>query len=158
MNWRIDLDFFIEQSDSGKDLIIIHYPDKNVTSSGYTSITVTQKSDQYIEVIQEYLESAVSLQTDKNSIKRIIKNFNAYSGEWLMNFINGNQIDEKISLISAITFCRKYFTLMYPDYVWVPIALDEVLRVTGSIGGTLTNVLFSKKVLISRKMLHQMIY
>lgn len=147
---KIDLDFFIEQSDSGKDLIIIHYPDKNVTSSGYTSITVTQKSDQYIEVIQEYLESAVSLQTDKNSIKRIIKNFNAYSGEWLMNFINGNQIDEKISLISAITFCRKYFTLMYPDYVWVPIALDEVLRVTGSIGGTLTNVLFSKKVLISR--------
>lgn len=147
---KIDLDFFIEQSDTGKDLIIIHYPDKNVTSSGYTSITVTQKSDQYIEDIKEYLESVDLMATDDVDIKRIIKNFNAYSGEWLMNFINGNQIDEKISLVSAINFCRKYFKKLYPDYVWVPIALDEVLRVTGSIGGTLTNVLFSKKVLISR--------
>ena len=28
--------------------------------------------------------------------------------------------------------------------------MDEILRVTGSIGGSLTNVLFSKKVLINR--------
>ena len=39
---------------------------------------------------------------------------------------------------------------MYQDYIWVPVALDEILRVTGSIGGTLTNVLFSKKALIAR--------
>lgn len=147
---KIDLDFFIEQSDTGKDLIIIHYPDKNVTSSGYSSITVTQKSHQYVEVIKEYLEPVVSADADSLDIKRIIKNFNAFSGEWLMNFINNNQIDEKISLVSAIAFCRKYFELIYSEYVWVPVALDEVLRVTGAIGGSLTNVLFSKKVLISR--------
>lgn len=147
---KIDLDFFIEQSDQDDDLIIIHYPDKNITSSGYTSITVTQKSEQYIEVIKEYLEPIISREIGKDEAKWIIKNFNAYSGEWLMNFINDNQVDEKISLVSAIQFCRKYFSRVYGNYIWVPIALDEVLRVTGSIGGTLTNVLFSKKVLISR--------
>lgn len=148
---KIDLDFFIEQSNKeDSDLIIIHYPDKNVTSSGYTSITVTQKSEQYIEVIHEYLEEHLSMYQEDMDIKRVIRNFNAYSGEWLMNFINNKQIEEKISLVSAISFCRKYFEMIYPEYQWVPVALDEVLRVTGSIGGTLTNVLFSKKVLIRR--------
>lgn len=148
---KIDLDFFIEQDGaSDEDLIIIHYPDKNVTSAGYTSITVTQKSDQYINVIREYLEEKLPFIDDGIDVKTVIKNFNAYSGEWLMNFINNKQVEEKISLVSAIGFCRKYFEKMYPDYIWVPVALDEVLRVTGSIGGTLTNVLFSKKVLINR--------
>ena len=148
---KIDLDFFIEQdSKKDDDLIIIHYPDKNVTSAGYTSITVTQKSDQYINVIKEYLQEKLPLISEDLDIKTVIKNFNAYSGEWLMNFINNKQIEEKVSLVSAIDFCRHYFTKAYPGYTWVPIALDEVLRVTGSIGGTLTNVLFSKKVLINR--------
>lgn len=148
---KIDLDFFIEQDNNNKDdLIIIHYPDKNVTSAGYTSITVTQKSDQYINVIREYLQEKLPFVSDDVDVKGVIKNFNAYSGEWLMNFINNKQVEEKISLVSAIKFCIKYFSEIYPDYVWVPIALDEVLRVTGAIGGTLTNVLFSKKVLINR--------
>jgi len=148
---KIDLDFFIEQDNNNKDdLIIIHYPDKNVTSAGYTSITVTQKSDQYINVIREYLQEKLPFVSDDVDVKGVIKNFNAYSGEWLMNFINNKQVEEKISLVSAIGFCRKYFAEIYPHYTWIPIALDEVLRVTGSIGGTLTNVLFSKKVLINR--------
>ena len=148
---KIDLDFFIGQDNSNdKDLIIIHYPDKNMTSTGYTSITVTQKSNQYINVIREFLQEKLSNKSDDNVIKSIIKNFNAYSGEWLMNFINNKQIEEKVSLVSAIGFCKDYFSIIYPEYTWIPIALDEVLRVTGSIGGSLTDVLFSKKVLINR--------
>lgn len=83
-------------------------------------------------------------------IKRVICDFNTYSGEWLMHFINQKQLEEKVSLVAAIDFCREYFNRNYSDYVWVPIALDEILRVTGSIGGSLTNVLFSKKVLVNR--------
>lgn len=148
---KIDLDFFIEQEEtSDADLMIIHYPDKNITSSGYTSITVTQKSDQYINVIREYLKAKMPMFSGNIDVKGIIKNYNAYSGEWLMTFINNKQIEEKISLMSAISFCRNYFDLIYENYTWVPIALDEVLRVTGAIGGTLTNVLFSKKVLVNR--------
>lgn len=148
---KIDLDFFIEQSNENEnDLIIIHYPDKNLTSSGYTSITVTQKSDQYIEVIKEYLEEHLPMYHGTMDVKNIIRNFNTYSGEWLMNFINNKQVEEKVSLVSAIAFCRKYFANIYPEYIWIPVALDEVLRVTGSIGGSLTNVLFSKKALVSR--------
>ncbi len=148
---KIDLDFFIEQDNADdKDLIIIHYPDKNVTSAGYASITVTQKSDQYINVIKEYLQEKLPYVSEDIDVRGVIKNFNAYSGEWLMNFINNKQIEEKISLVSAIGFCREYFTQIYPEYTWIPVALDEVLRVTGSIGGTLTNVVFSKKVLINR--------
>ncbi len=148
---KIDLDFFIKQSENqDDDLIIIHYPDKNVSSAGYTSITVTQKSTQYFDVIRDIMHRELPLYSGEMDIKRVICNFNAYSGEWLMHFINQKQLEEKVSLVAAIDFCRAYFEKTYEDYVWVPIALDEILRVTGSIGGSLTNVLFSKKVLISR--------
>lgn len=148
---KIDLDFFIKQGENKEDeLIIIHYPDKNVSSAGYTSITVTQKSTQYFEVIRDILHRELPLYSGVMDIKRVICDFNAYSGEWLMHFINQKQLEEKISLVAAINFCRDYFEKIYTDYTWVPIALDEILRVTGSIGGTLTNVLFSKKVLINR--------
>lgn len=148
---KIDLDFFIKQSEGHDgELIIIHYPDKNVSSAGYSSITVTQKSNQYIEVIRDIMKRELPMYSGEMDIKRVICDFNAYSGEWLMHFINQKQLEEKVSLVSAINFCREYFTKNYPDYVWVPIALDEILRVTGSIGGSLTDVLFSKKVLERR--------
>lgn len=148
---KIDLDFFIKQNeDSDDELIIIHYPDKNVSSSGYSSITVTKKSGQYIEVIRDILQRELPMYSQEMDIKRVICNFNAYSGEWLMHFINQKQLEEKVSLVAAINFCRLYFSENYPEYIWIPIALDEILRVTGSIGGTLTNVLFSKKVLENR--------
>lgn len=148
---KIDLDFFIKQGENQEDeLIIIHYPDKNVSSAGYTSITVTQKSTQYFDVIRDILHRELPLYSGSMDIKRVICDFNAYSGEWLMHFINQKQLEEKVSLVAAINFCRTYFEKAYEDYIWVPIALDEILRVTGSIGGTLTNVLFSKKVLINR--------
>lgn len=148
---KIDLDFFIKQGENQEDeLIIIHYPDKNVSSAGYTSITVTQKSTQYIDVIRDILYRELPLYSGTMDIKRVICDFNAYSGDWLMNFINPKQLEEKVSLVAAIDFCRVYFEKAYMDYTWVPIALDEILRVTGSIGGTLTNVLFSKKVLENR--------
>lgn len=149
---KIDLDFFINQEENDKDLIIIHYPDKNVTSSGYSSITVTQKSQQYIDVIREYLELNLT-QYDKNmDIKKVIKNYNAYSGAWLMTYIKNNESmkKEKISLVSAIRFCLQYFSKISPEYIWVPLGLDEILRVTGSIGGTKTKCLFSKEALIKR--------
>lgn len=148
---KIDLDFFIKQSENqDDDLIIIHYPDKNVSSAGYTSITVTQKSTQYFDVIRDIMHRELPMYSREMDIKRVICNFNAYSGEWLMHFINQKQLEEKVSLVAAIDFCRAYFKKTYEEYVWVPIALDEILRVTGSIGGSLTNVLFSKKVLINR--------
>lgn len=149
---RIDLDFFINQEDENDDLIIIHYPDKNITASGYSSITVTKKSQQYIDVITAYLKSRLTQYRKEMDIKGVIRNYNAYSGEWLMTFVKNNvlMIDEKISLVSAIRFCRVYFAHVMPEYTWVPLALDEILRVTGSIGGTLTNCLFSKNALVER--------
>lgn len=148
---KIDLDFFIKQGENqDEELIIIHYPDKNLSSAGYTSITVTQKSTQYMDVISDILHRELSEYKKFMDIKRVICDFNAYSGEWLMHFINQKQLEEKVSLVAAINFCRTYFEKMYQDYIWVPVALDEILRVTGSIGGTLTNVLFSKKALIAR--------
>ncbi len=149
---RIDLDFFINQEDENDELIIIHYPDKNITASGYSSITVTKKSQQYIDVITAYLKSRLTQYRKEMDIKGVIKNYNAYSGEWLMTFVKNNllMVDEKISLVSAIRFCREYFTCLMPEYTWVPLGLDEILRVTGSIGGILTNCLFSKNALIER--------
>ena len=151
---RVDLNYFTDQNTDEEDnIIIIHYPDKNINSSGYSSITVTQKSQQYSEVIKSFLEEHIDINSSTVNTARIIKQYNTFSGEWLMSYINNKLIDEKISLVSSTLLCRQVFTERYQDYTWIPLALDEILRVTGSIGGSLKDVLFSKKALAARQII-----
>ena len=137
---KVDLDFFSEK-EANSDLLIIHYSDQYTSSSGYDAITVTHKSKQYSKVIQEYLkEKGVSAELE--DVAKIINLFNAINGDWLLRLVSSKKMigankestfsREKISIVAAIKFMLAF--LRHPDIVWVPISLEEMLRVSGGAG------------------------
>lgn len=143
INPRVDLSFFKED----KDVVIIHYADQFGNSTGYDSITVTTKWEQYQFAISEHLKGKV--QFLDNNIKHIINMFNAINGYWLLKL--GSQTNyverEKISILSA--FKEAFAILHHPNITWVGLSLEEVLRVTGGSGLKQNdpNALFSIKSL-----------
>lgn len=134
---KVDLDFFSEK-EANSDLLIIHYSDQYTTSSGYDAITVTHKSQQYAMVIQEFLKTkGVSAKTE--DVHKIINLFNAVNGDWLLRLVSSKKAvkdstfsREKISIVAAIKFMLAF--LKHKDIVWVPISLEEMLRVSGGAG------------------------
>lgn len=134
---KVDLDFFCEK-EATSDLLIIHYSDQYTTSSGYDAITVTHKSKQYAMVIQEYLKTK-GVDSTEQSVHDIINLFNAVNGDWLLRLISSKRTSkdstfsrEKISIVAAIKFMLAF--LKHKDIVWVPISLEEMLRVSGGVG------------------------
>lgn len=134
---KVDLDFFSEK-EATSDLLIIHYSDQYTSSSGYDAITVTHKSQQYSMVIQEYLK-AKGVEADVTDIHKIINLFNAVNGDWLLRLVSSKKGSkdstfsrEKISIVAAIKFMLAY--LKHKDIVWIPISLEEMLRVSGGAG------------------------
>lgn len=137
---KVDLDFFSEK-EANNELLIIHYSDQYTSSSGYDAITVTCKSEQYSKILQEYLNEK-SVHTESEDIKKMINLFNAVNGDWLLRLISSKRIfeankesvftREKISIVAAIKFMLAY--LKHPDIIWVPISMEEMLRVSGGVG------------------------
>lgn len=144
---KVDLSFFY-QDKSSKDLLIIHYGDQNSSASGYNAITVTRKAEQYERIIAHELEKK-NVQADPAAAKRIIDFFNAINGRWLLRLISSKRaLDstfsrEKMSIISAVKFAMAYYT--HKDIVWVPISLEELLRVSGNTGLSQNNGLLSAR-------------
>jgi len=137
---KVDLNFFKEK----EDLIIIHYSDQYNNSSGYDAITVTRKSKQYEYVVKEFLEKKkVSFQ--EGDTLKVINFFNAINGDWLLKLIsqNGQFPREKISLLSGIKSALSF--LEHPDFIWIPVSLEEILRVSGGAGLKQDDGLFSVK-------------
>ena len=134
---KVDLDFFSEK-EANSDLLIIHYSDQYTSSSGYDAITVTHKSQQYSMVIQEYLKLK-GVEANFNDVHNIINLFNAINGDWLLRLVSSKRgakdstfSREKISIVAAIKFMLAF--LRHDDIVWVPISLEEMLRVLGGTG------------------------
>lgn len=128
---KVDLDFFSEK-EANSDLLIIHYSDQYTSSSGYDAITVTQKSQQYVMVIQEYLKLK-GVDANMDDVHSIINLFNAVNGDWLLRLVSSKKgikdstfSREKISIVAAIKFMLAF--LKHEDIVWVPISLEEMLR------------------------------
>ena len=146
---KVDLSFFY-QDELTKDLLIIHYGDQNSSASGYNAITVTRKSEQYENIIVQELAKKNIVANAKTS-KEIIDFFNAINGRWLLRLISSKRaLDstfsrEKMSIISAIKFAMAYYS--HEDIVWIPISLEELLRVSGNAGS-------KKESLLSAKNLH----
>lgn len=136
----MDLDFFSEK-EANSDLLIIHYSDQYTSSSGYDAITVTHKSKQYSKVIQEYLKEK-GIVAKLGDVAKIINLFNAINGDWLLRLVSSKKVigvnkdstfsREKISIVAAIKFMLAF--LKHPDIVWVPVSLEEMLRVSGGAG------------------------
>lgn len=137
---HFDLDFFNDYP----ELIVIHYSDQHTSSSSYDAITVTNKADQYYEVIKNFLEKR-NIKADIDKIHSTIKAFNTFNGEWLLRIIGskGHYEREKLSIISAVKYTLSYFN--HPDILWVPISMEEVLRVGGVLGLTKTGGIFTSK-------------
>ena len=139
---KVDLDFF--KSDMENQLLIIHYSDQYTKSSGYDSITVTKRADQYKLIIEDFLLEKGVLGSAED-LTKVINAFNAINGDWLLRLVSSQSQfpREKMSLISAVKIALGYFH--HPDIIWVPISMEEILRVSGGSGLSQTDGLFSAK-------------
>lgn len=141
---KVDLNFFLR--DEKANVLIIHYSDQYTSSSGYDAITVTRKSKQYEDIIREYLANK-NVPSDIESIRRLIDMFNALNGDWLLRLISSNNQfpREKMSILSAVKALLAYYD--HPDVIWVPLSLEELLRVSGATGLSEKDGLLSAKKL-----------
>ncbi|MGE7988525.1 DNA phosphorothioation-dependent restriction protein DptH [Lysinibacillus fusiformis] len=137
----VDLGFFKEFNN---DLVVIHYSDQYTSSSKFDAITVTNKSDQYYKVIEEFLNKK-EIEGTKENIINTIQAFNTFNGEWLLRIIGtkGYSDREKLSIISAIKYTLAY--LNHENIKWVPISLEEILRVAGVFNLSKAGGIFSTK-------------
>ncbi|SIQ07690.1 DNA phosphorothioation-dependent restriction protein DptH [Bacillus cereus] len=139
----LDLKYFQESSDN---LVIVHYSDQHSSSNRYDAITVTDKSNQYFNVIRDFLKSQRVNVCDEN-IEGVIRLFNTFNGEWLLRAVQGRAHDrrEKMSVVSAIKQALLYFEK--PDVLWVPISMEEIVRVAGSVKLSKKAGIFSGKTI-----------
>lgn len=141
---KVDLSYFY--SGKSKDLMIIHYSDQYTSTSGYDDITVTNKSGQYKEIIKEQISQKGIQQVDDEKVSQLIKFFSSINGQWLLRLIaskNPNYSREKMSILSAVKVLMNYFA--HPDILWVPISLEELLRVSGGAGYSSSEGLLSAR-------------
>lgn len=140
---RVDLSFFKNDS-RNNDLLVIHYNDQYTTSNALDAITVTRKSKQYQVLIQDFLGSK-GVPINEELTLSIINLFNALNGNWLLRLLaqNNHFPKEKISILSAAKMALAF--LWTPDTVWIPISMEEVLRISGGTGLKQAEGLFSAK-------------
>lgn len=144
LNPEVDIDFFYRQ----KDLYVIHYTDQYTINAKYDSITVTRQTKQYDNMLAGYYDSCVTNTSQRETFMNTMMNyFNSLNGSWLLDVIRKTdvQIREKMSIVSACIMMKK-FLARNKNVIWIPISLEEILRVTGNIGLE-QDSLFSKKAL-----------
>lgn len=141
---KVDLSFFKES----KDVVIIHYSDQYNNASGYDAITVTKKCRQYQQALS-LLFTQNSMTVAIEDINKVIDIFNAINGDWLLKLNSqksrGSFKEEKISILAAAKAGLGIFDV--PSITWIPISLEEILRVSGCTGLKKTDGLFSSKTL-----------
>lgn len=145
----IEPSFGLEYFDNRKNLIIIHYSDQYTSSNKYDTITVTDKSKQYKNILKTFLETKDVL-VDDEKLNNVIKIFNGINGEWLLRVINDNNYSnrEKLSVITAIKYV--YGLLNHSNILWIPISMEEILRIAGTVGLSKNDGLFKKSLLKGR--------
>jgi hypothetical protein len=144
INPEVDIDFFYRQ----KDLYVIHYTDQYTINAKYDSITVTRQTNQYDYMLSNYYDNSITNPSLKDKFRQTMMNyFNSLNGDWLLSLINktDTQIREKMSIVSACIMMKKFLS-RNENVTWIPISLEEILRVTGNIGLE-QDSLFSKKAL-----------
>lgn len=132
LNPEVDLEFFYKQ-----DLYIVHYTDQYTINAKYDSITVTKHIDRYKSLLFNTFDHCGT--TDIENIEKVsnvlLDHFNCLNGQWLLNISKQTdfQVREKISIVASVLAVKKFLS-RNEGIIWVPISLDEILRVTGAIG------------------------
>ena len=142
----VEPSFGLEYFDNKDNLIIIHYSDQYTSSKKYDTITVTNKNKQYESIIEKFLKEK-DIEINNSDMKDVISLFNGINGEWLLRIVSDYSVisREKLSIISALKYSLAL--LDHPEIIWIPISMDEILRVAGTIGLNKDDAIFSKKIL-----------
>ncbi|WP_029378687.1 DUF87 domain-containing protein [Staphylococcus xylosus] len=145
----VDLSYF---NNEDYNLYVIHYNDQT-SSFNYESITVTNDTHQYSNILKEFLNK-VNIDYKPNNIENIIRSFNILNGEWLLSVIGNrssknlnrdHSVREKLSIISA--YKQVLAILDNPKIKWIPISLEEILRVSRQQGLESSSDIFSAREL-----------
>lgn len=141
----VDLNYFANKF---RNKVILHYSDKYTNSNSiYDAVTLTKNTGLYKSILKQHV---TIVDKSEESLNELINIFNAVNGEWLLNMVNSNKnyVKEKISLLAAVKFLIAYFD--NPNYLWIPISLEEVLRVSGAVGISGKGGIFSVSELDSK--------
>lgn len=145
---EVKLDYFNKMS---QDIYVIHYTDYT-NSANYESITLTKEVEQYENILSENLPTSVSYSTDEVFLKNIIKSFNIINGQWLLRLVSHSgqylTVKEKLSILAV--YKEMLGILQSKNVIWIPLSLEEILRVSGSFVGESRDSVFSAKSLNAR--------
>ena len=145
LNPEVRLDYFNKMSNN---IYVIHYTDYT-NSANYESITLTKQVKQYENILSENLPKTIDKREDTSYLSNIIKSFNVINGEWLLRLVSHrnqrNTVKEKLSILA--TYKEMLGILHDPDIIWIPLSLEEILRVSGSFVGESRDSIFSAKSL-----------
>ena len=131
LNPEVDINFFYKQ-----DLYVIHYTDQYSINAKYDSITVTKQINQYTNLLKRaYIQFDLHPEKFELFNQVMAKYFNCLNGNWLLSYVNKteDQVNEKMSLVAASIVMQRFMS-RNKGVIWIPISLEEILRVTGSIG------------------------
>ncbi|MCI6169349.1 MAG: ATP-binding protein [Muribaculaceae bacterium] len=131
INPEVDINFFYKQN-----LYVVHYTDQYTINAKYDSITVTKHVDQYENMLRKsYEKYALSEERFLHFNETMMNYFNCLNGSWMLDVVNKteDQIREKMSIVAA-SIAMLHFMRRNDNVLWVPVSLEEILRVTGSIG------------------------
>lgn len=143
INPEVDINFFYKQN-----LYVVHYTDQYTINAKYDSITVTKHVDQYENMLRKsYEKYALSEERFLHFNETMMNYFNCLNGSWMLDIVNKTeeQIREKMSIVAA-SVAMWHFMKRNKNVHWIPVSLEEILRVTGSIGLP-QEYIFSKKTL-----------
>ena len=143
INPEVDINFFYKQN-----LYVVHYTDQYTINAKYDSITVTKHVDQYENMLRKsYEKYALSEEWFQHFNETMMDYFNCLNGSWMLNVVNQTEdkIREKMSIVAA-SIAMLNFMRRNVNVHWIPVSLEEILRVTGSIGLP-QEYIFSKKSL-----------
>lgn len=108
---------------------------------------------QYSNILKEFLYK-VNVNYEPKNIENIIRSFNILNGEWLLKVIGSkssrghatnNSVKEKLSIVSAY---KQVLAILDNDYIkWIPISLEEIIRVSRQQGLESSSDIFSAKEL-----------
>lgn len=131
INPEVDINFFYKQN-----VYVVHYTDQYTINAKYDSITVTRHVDQYVNMLRRsYEKYALSEERFVQFNTTMVNYFNCLNGSWMLSIVNKSeeQIREKMSIVAACIAMLR-FMRRNQNVLWIPVSLDEILRVTGSIG------------------------
>lgn len=143
INPEVDINFFYKQN-----LYVVHYTDQYTINAKYDSITVTKHVDQYENMLRKsYERYALSEERFQHFNETMMNYFNCLNGSWMLDIVkkSEDQIREKMSIVAASIAMLRFMSRNKNVY-WIPVSLEEILRVTGSIGLP-QDYIFTKKSL-----------